>query len=353
MIVWLFVFMPLTLQYIACVIEDPGSFRDEGSVELEYQTKGDNANDDESEIVMMDDGVDDDGGGVRGDGNVNPSTMPIIDMKGLQSESDGDDGSSSVDEGMKLIAAFINAYCASKPNLPFCITYNHCKNKTACSTNEFLDDNTDLISSLMSQFTAIDDTHKLIELTDKMHDWTKFALVGVIVILKVIISYLLERKFNICGKLKTSIREKKKRKNNRNSDYNSVADDDDDNYDDAEELKIMVSNPPAPVLTHANATMTKGIDIKKSKTLPPSSTNMPLYTNTTVANIGGDYEDFKTTPIDSSPPPDMPVYANSTVTNDSPIYDVPKISISDPPTVMPVAEIVQVESLPEKPPRAS
>lgn len=231
MILCLFVFIPLALQYITCAIEDPlwSSVSDatddlDGSVELDYDI-------------------------FSNETNVTTTPRSIIDLDGLQMEEDANTSeNTNINDGLKLIVLFLNAYCTNN-DLTFCTTYNRCKNKTTCSTNEFLDVNSNFISILMSKFTDIDDTHKLIELTDKMHDWTKFALVGVIVILKVIISYLLEKKFNLCGKLKTKIKDKKNKSNYAvgNTDYES----------DAEELKIMVSKPPDPLPVHAQVIIHK------------------------------------------------------------------------------------------------
>lgn len=225
------IYIPLALQYISCAIEAPvwNGFGDVTANTYGYvQFNGDSTPNEINDTSML----------------------PIIDLDGLQlEEGDDDSDTTDINEGLKLIALFLNAYCADNDGLTFCKTYNHCKNKSTCNTNEFLDVNANFISTLMSKITNIDDTHKLIELTDKMHDWTKFALVGVIVILKVIISYLLERKFNLCGKLKTKMKDRKK-----NSDYVVGSD---ECESDGEELKIMVSKPPTPLPVHASETASK------------------------------------------------------------------------------------------------
>lgn len=202
MITCIFVFMLLAPQYSLCLMED----------QAEYE---------------------------------NP-TSPIIDLDGLQQVENAEDNyTETTSEGFKLIGLFLDAYCATNNEFSFCTTYNRCKNKTECNINKFLNTNTDFISTLMSKIINIDDTHKLVELPDS---WIKYVLIVVIVVLKVIISYLLERQFNLCGKLKTKIEDKK-----RKSEYvrgNETSE------NDGEELKVMVFNPPEPLPVHAQPTTT-------------------------------------------------------------------------------------------------
>lgn len=189
----------------------------------------------------------------------------IIDIDGLQLETVENDNDTAND-GLRLIVLFLKAYCSQHNGLSFCMTYNRCKNKTSCNTNEFLNDNSSFISELMSKITNINDTHELIELTDKMHDWINFALVGVIVVLKIIISYLLERKFKLCGRIKTRIKEKKRESAAGEPEC------------DSEELKIMVANPPPLLPVHAQPSVEPVYDVPKNT---PVSTAMHSVSRST------------------------------------------------------------------------
>lgn len=226
MLLRIFVIIPLALQYISCAIEDST-----WSIDATYNPY---------ERVL-----DYDSDSFSNETNVT-TALPIIDFGGLRLETDdGEDSVTTAYDGQKLISLFLNAYCANNNDLTICITYNRCKNKDTCDT--LLSKNEDYIYTLMREVVSMDDAHKLIELTDKVHDWTKFALISAVVVLKLIISYLLERKFKLCGKLKTKINEKKK-----NSVY--VIGDNECQSDD-EEMKTIIPNPPAPLPVHAQATV--------------------------------------------------------------------------------------------------
>lgn len=212
-----FVFMHLALQYISCAIE--ARVEADMDVTLKYLR----------ELPDVD--------------RTNDTLSSSLDE--LQSNNNViDDGTT---EGLRLVALFLNAYCANDESSAFCMTYNRCKNKTTCDTDNFLDVNSNFIATLMSKITNIDDAHELIELTNKMHGWTKIAIIVILVALKLIISYLVERKFQLCGKLKTKIKDRRK-----NADF---VVDDAALENDGEELKFVVPNPPAPLLVHAQPTI--------------------------------------------------------------------------------------------------
>lgn len=137
---------------------------------------------------------------------IDANSTPMIDTNGLIGDKPKD-----ASRPTQLVELFLEHYCKTNVS-DFCILFNKCIDETSCSNDRLIDDNTNLIDTLLNQFSSVDDTKKLISLTDQLANSSFFIVIAIIVICKIVVigavSYLAKR-FSCCKKIKTSLMRRK------------------------------------------------------------------------------------------------------------------------------------------------